>query len=112
MPTTSSGTPSPTSSSGPAANPSDTANRAGNKAWIAGAVVGPIACLGLFVTAYWLWMRHRNLRNRPSSTQEGTHVQIDKTEEAWRRRSELSADHTVPAFTVPASPAQSSELPV
>lgn len=33
-----------------------------------GAIIGSIAGLGLCVTVYWLWMRHRNHPNRHLGT--------------------------------------------
>lgn len=52
-----------------------------SKAWIAGAVVGPIAGLGLCAAAYWLWRRHRNKHNRQLSTEQEAHSQVNDAQQ-------------------------------
>lgn len=52
-----------------------------SKAWIAGAVVGPIAGLGLCAAAYWLWRRYQNKHNLHLSTEYKVHGQVNDTQQ-------------------------------
>lgn len=78
--TTSSSAPSPTSSSSPSTSPPVAPSGGGSKAWIAGAVVGPIVGLGLCAAAYWLWRRHQNHHDRSMGTEREAHGQIADTQ--------------------------------
>lgn len=51
----------------------------GSKAWIAGAVVGPIAGIGLCAAACWLWRRHRYHHNGHLSAEQEAHSQVNDT---------------------------------
>lgn len=52
-----------------------------SKAWIAGAVLGPIAGLGLCAAAYWLWRRHQNKHNLHLSTEHEAHSRVNDTQQ-------------------------------
>lgn len=105
---TTSNAPLPTSSS------SSTATSNGNstgKAWIAGAVVGPVAGIGLCAAGYWLWMRHPNQRNRKSSNKEEADVKLDNVQ-PYGCKSELLSDHTASPSMLQGDSAQTTpELP-
>lgn len=72
-----------TSSPSPSPSPLTADDDAANKAWIAGAVLGPIAGLGLCAVAYWLWTRYRSHYDRRISTEHKAHSPTHDEQQVW-----------------------------
>lgn len=115
-------TSSPSASSQPTSL-SPSPNDGENKAWIAGAVLGPIAFLALGAATYWSWMRRREQHKRKPkiAAKQEARFQDDDTQQAGPQygpqygpqsgpQPELSDAAAV--FMLPASPVQRTpELP-
>jgi flagellar biogenesis protein FliO len=87
----------PTSSPSPSTSTLAAVDGVGSQAWIAGAVLGSIAVLGLFAATFWLWMRHRNHSSRQLGTQREAQIQIAHTQTVGPQR-EICGEHGAPPF--------------
>ena len=76
----------PTSSPSPSTSTLAAVDGVRSQAWIAGAVLGSIAVLGLFAATFWLWMRHRNRRSRHLGTQREAQIQLAHTQRVGPQR--------------------------
>lgn len=93
----------------------------GSKAWIAGAVIGPVVGLGFCAAAYWLWRRRRNHHDRKVITERKAHDQIADTQQIGPQSEHLGEhaatpfmlhEDSAPRFMLHADSAQKShELP-
>ncbi|KAJ5182826.1 hypothetical protein N7492_000442 [Penicillium capsulatum] len=87
-------TPTPTVASPPARDDSTS----GNKAWIAGAVIGPVAAVAIVLAGVFFLMRRRKENHMADSSTNGGHV-YEKSElpAESRQRVELPSEHAVEA---------------
>lgn len=102
----------PTSSSiSTVSSPATSSGNNTGKAWIAGAVVGPVAGIGLCAAGYWLWVRRRKQRNREPSNKEEADIKLGGVQSAGCK-SEFLGDRTASPSMLHGASAQSTpELP-
>lgn len=101
----------PTSAPSLSTSPPAASDDGANNDWIAGAVVGPVASLGLCAVAYWLWTRYRSHHDRRMGAEREAHTSIQDEKQVGLQREVLREQVASPFMLHAESGRKTPELP-